>query len=127
MLRSDTARLIARAAAVARIGIGAMALVNPGPLCRMWVGPDGDQPASRMFGRIVGGRELALGLGTLLALEHGGPARGWLEACALADGIDFVVTASRFSRLPAIGRWVFLLGAAGASGAEAVAARTVDA
>jgi hypothetical protein len=37
---------------------------------------------------MVGARDLALGLGVLVALNRGAPVRGWLEASALVDGID---------------------------------------
>jgi hypothetical protein len=37
---------------------------------------------------MVGARDIALGLGTFIALGRGGPARGWLEASALVDGLD---------------------------------------
>jgi hypothetical protein len=40
--------------------------------------------------RMVGGRDLALGLGTVIALDKGTPVRGWLEATAFADAGDVV-------------------------------------
>jgi hypothetical protein len=39
---------------------------------------------------MLGGRDAALGLGVVIALDRGAPVRGWLEACALADGVDLV-------------------------------------
>lgn len=127
VLRRDRARSLARALAVGRIGIGAVSLIAPGPACRLWVGPTADDTRIKMFGRIVAGRELALGLGALLALQHDAPVRGWMEAASLADAVDCTVTALRFGTLPPKGRWMFLAGAAAASAAEAVAARSVDA
>lgn len=125
-MQRDQARLLARALGTGRVAIGVFGLVAPGPLCRMWAGPEADTAPSRMFGRIVGGREVALGLGTLLALSHDAPVRGWLEAASLADAVDCVVTTTRFPSLPRAGRWLFALGAAGAATAEALAARSVD-
>jgi hypothetical protein len=39
---------------------------------------------------MLGGRDLALGLGVVIALDRGAPVRGWLEACVLADTVDLV-------------------------------------
>lgn len=45
--------------------------------------------------RMNGGREIAVGLGTLLAARRRSPAvRGWLEAGALADGVDVLAMAT---------------------------------
>ncbi len=38
--------------------------------------------------RLVGARELALGLGTLDARRRGAPVSGWIGAMAVADGCD---------------------------------------
>ncbi len=43
-----------------------------------------------LLGRMLGARDLALGLGVVIAIDRGAPVRGWLEASALADGGDFV-------------------------------------
>jgi hypothetical protein len=43
---------------------------------------------TRLFARMVGARDLGLGLGVLVALDRGAPVRGWLEASAVVDGID---------------------------------------
>jgi hypothetical protein len=123
----ERARDLARALAVGRIVIGVTALVVPWPIIRLWVGRGQDRRAVNMFARIVGGREVALGLGALLALGNDAPVRGWMEAASLADAVDCTVTATRFRSLPRFSRWLFLLGAASAASAEAVAARTVDA
>src|ERR1700759_44133 len=46
-----------------------------------------------LFVRMLGGRDIALGLGTVIALDRGKPVRGWLEGAALADAVDFVACA----------------------------------
>ena len=51
-------------------------------------GRDGSQGGTRLFARMVGARDLGLGLGLLVALNRGAPVRGWLEASAVVDGID---------------------------------------
>jgi hypothetical protein len=50
-------------------------------------GADGLAP---VFLRMVGARDIALGLGTVIALDRGAPVRGWLEGSALADAADGV-------------------------------------
>jgi hypothetical protein len=54
----------------------------------MMTGPEGATGGTRLFARMVGARDLGLGLGELVALDRGAPVRGWLEASAVVDGID---------------------------------------
>jgi hypothetical protein len=84
------ARDMAIALARGRIAIGAVALIAPGLASRLTFGRDGSRPGTRLFARMLGGRDVALGLGVVIALDRGAPVRGWLEAGALADGVDFV-------------------------------------
>jgi hypothetical protein len=81
---------LALALARTRLAIGAAALVAPGLLGRAMWRREGADPAARMFGRMLGGRDIALGLGVVIAIDRGAPVRGWLEAGALADGVDFL-------------------------------------
>ena len=82
------ARGIAVSVAWGRIAIGAVSLLAPGFVGRAMTGRDGSGGGTRLFARMVGARDLALGLGVLVALERGAPVRGWLEASAVVDGID---------------------------------------
>ena len=52
------------------------------------VGSEGAGGGTRLFARMLGARDLGLGLGVLVALDRGAPVRGWLEVSALVDGID---------------------------------------
>ena len=78
------------AVAVGRVGLGVVALTRPAVVARPWVGPTGESQAGRVLGRALGGRDLALGLGTLAALQSSaGPGidqpaqcRGW--ACPVS-------------------------------------------
>ena len=79
-----------RALAAARVALGAAMALAPGPILRRWLGPEAAQPMGRLLARSVAGRDIALGLGTLLALQHDAPVRGWLEATMLADAGDAV-------------------------------------
>ena len=136
----------ATAVAAARVGIGVVALVRPDVPSRPWVGTGtGDGPAGlagRVFGRALGGRDLALGLATLVALrqlgresglpgesatpgESGDPGAGgsggseaaslWVAAGALADALDVVTSLASWRELPRFTRWLVVGSAAGAS------------
>jgi len=82
------AKDVALALARGRIAIGAVALAAPGLAGRFMFGRDGSRPATKLLARMVGGRDMALGLGVVIALDRGAPVRGWLEASSLADGVD---------------------------------------
>jgi hypothetical protein len=71
-----------------RIALGVVSVLAPGIVGRTMTGRDGSDSGMRLFLRMVGARDLGLGLGLLLALDRGAPVRGWLEASALVDGID---------------------------------------
>lgn len=49
--------------------------------------------------RMLGARDIALGLGTIVALDHGAPVRGWLEGGALSDTMDCVASVIARERL----------------------------
>ncbi|MFP5297649.1 MAG: hypothetical protein ACLGHL_01520 [Actinomycetota bacterium] len=95
-----------------RIVIGAGAFMAPRRFGRAWTGGPAEETASVMAVRGLGARDVALGLGTLLALEGDGPVRGWLEAQALADASDTVSTLANFGDIPGIRRFVMLATAA---------------
>lgn len=120
----DTADL-ARALSLTRVLIGTAAFVAPKRFARAWTGDAGSGPATSMAMRGLGIRDVALGLGTLLAIERGRGARSWLEACALADAGDALGTLAAFGDLPGLRRFAALATAAtgtyiGLSLAEAI-------
>jgi hypothetical protein len=69
-----------------RIAFGVVSLLVPGLVARTMAGDDGG--AARLFVRMIGARDLALGLGLQAALSRDAPTRGWLEVSAVVDGID---------------------------------------
>ena len=126
-LTGEPARLVAIGLAAARALIGVGALVRPGLPAAAWVGrKDASRPAVQLFARTLGGRDLALGLGALLALRKGAPARGWIEAGALADVGDTAATLLAFSALPRRGRFGILASTASAALLGAWSARRLD-
>ena len=60
----------------------------PGLAGRMWIGPDAARRPVKVLARAFGVRDLAIGLGVVIALDRGTPVRGWIEAGALSDVID---------------------------------------
>jgi hypothetical protein len=71
-----------------RIAIGGVSLLAPGWTARTMTGSGGSGGVTSLYLRMVGARDIGLGLGTLIALGRSRPARGWLEASALVDGVD---------------------------------------
>jgi len=115
--------------AAGRAALGVTALVWPSVPARPWVGATADDLAARVFGRALGARDIALGLGALAALQRPaaeagamGSARAWVAAGALSDALDVVVSVASWRELPRAGRWLVaalagggaLAGAAGA-------------
>jgi hypothetical protein len=109
-----------------RIAIGVAALAVPGPAVRA-IGADSESGGlAPPLARMLGGRDVALGLGTVVALDHGTPVRGWLEGAALADTVDCVacVIARRHMTPRAFWATVGLAGASAVLGV--VLARRLD-
>jgi len=98
------ARDIAIAQARARIGAGFAMLVAPALAGRILIGRDADRAGTKLITRVFGGRDLALGLGVVIALDRGAPVRGWLEGSALADAGDLLATVLAGDAIPAVVR-----------------------
>ena len=81
---------LAMSVARCRIAIGVVAVVTPGLATRVMGGRRRTAGIAPLLARMLGGRDIALGLGTVIALDRGKPVRGWLEGSALADTVDCV-------------------------------------
>jgi hypothetical protein len=126
-MERDQARQIAETIAWGRIAIGITALVAPTVPLRPWVGRDfAWQPRAKLLARSLGARDLALGIGVLMALRHDTPVRGWVEGAGLADAGDTLATLLAFGKLPKSGRWMVLASAGGAAALARLAAPSVD-
>jgi uncharacterized protein len=112
----------ATAVAAGRVALGLVALAWPAVPARPWVGASADGTAARVFGRALGGRDLALGIGALAALRQPRSAPAWLAAGALSDAFDVVATAAAWSQLPPRTRWLVAASASGAALAGAAGA-----
>jgi hypothetical protein len=122
MKAQDAAVTLARG----RIAFGAMFLLAPGLAGRLWIGDDARRPAVKVLTRALGGRDLAIGLGVVIALDRGGPVRGWLEAGVLADAVDCAAALLAGDSLPENARSGVILVAAVSAGLGAVLARALD-
>jgi hypothetical protein len=119
----------ARAVAAGRVALGLTALAWPSVPARPWVGATADDLAARVFGRALGARDVALGLGALRALQRTatepGSACSWVAAGALSDALDVVASLWSWRELPRGSRWLVAASAgaaalAGVAGALAV-------
>lgn len=89
---SALALLLIRGIALARVAIGVAATLAPVTAGRFQFGAA--TPVEAITVRMLGARDLGLGLGALLAAPHDSAAlRGWAEAGALADAVDAVAFA----------------------------------
>lgn len=104
---------LARTLGLMRAAVGAVCLFWPRRLARLWTGDA--TPSTAMAMRGLGGRDLALGLGLLRAIENEGHVARWLEAGAVADASDTLAALAN-SDLPPARRLMFLLTAGGAAG-----------
>jgi hypothetical protein len=125
-MRGMEPRDIALAQARGRMAFGVAFLIAPGLAARGWVGGDAMRPGAKVLTRALGARDLALGLGIVIALDRGAPARGWLEASALADSVDFLATLIAGSALPPAGRRGVLALASGSAALAGWLAGRID-
>ncbi|MGQ0716708.1 MAG: hypothetical protein ACT4NP_05205 [Pseudonocardiales bacterium] len=124
MISTDVARNAALVVATGRVALGVIAVLRPSVPARPWVGAAlAAGPAGQVLGRALGGRDLALGLGALLALRRpdSSAAAGWVAGGALADGADVLATLAAWPALPRWGR-LGILGLAGGAAAIGVLA-----
>ena len=120
----------ATAVAIGRVALGLTALAWPWVPARPWVGAAADDVAAQVFGRALGARDLALGLGALAALQGqraaAGSARAWVAAGALSDALDVVASVKSWPELPRVTRWLVAASAGGAALAGAAGALTLS-
>ena len=103
------------------------ALVAPRWPAAPWVGrAESARPSVKLLARALGGRDIALGLGPVLAMRHESPARGWMEAGGLADAADLVGTLVAWRSLPHRTRPAMLAVIAGSLVASRVIAAGLD-
>ncbi|HEX4245410.1 MAG TPA: hypothetical protein VHY77_07585 [Acidimicrobiales bacterium] len=125
----DTTRLRRAAQAIAwgRVAIGGTALVAPLVVTRPWVGDSADNGPIKLLARVLGARDLALGVGTLRALARSDDeARPWVALAGVSDGVDALVTVAALAWLPRRTRWLVLGASLGAAVASIRVATALD-
>ncbi|MGH9283325.1 MAG: hypothetical protein ACRD0S_10375 [Acidimicrobiales bacterium] len=124
---TSTARRYARWLSYGRIGLGFVAFTAPRLPAAPWVGDtEARRPPAKLLSRALGARDVALGLGSVLALRHGTPARGWVEAGGLADAGDLAATLLAWRHVPRRTRLVMLGIMAGSMAASRLLAPSLD-
>jgi hypothetical protein len=115
-------RLLAGMLAANRVLFGLGYLIAPEQVGSGWIGRQASKAQTSVFTRALGARDLALGLGALMALASDGrSAQPWFAAHAVADGTDLVATILARDELPTRG-FRFATAMAGASTVIAVVA-----
>ena len=121
-----TAHDLALAQARGRIAVGAAFFLAPGLAGRLWIGDDARRRAVKVLARAFGARDLAIGLGVVIALDRGAPVRGWLEAGVLSDTLDFSASLLAGKSIPRdLRRFALALGG-GSAALGALLSRALD-
>jgi hypothetical protein len=85
---------LARLLSLGRLTLGVTLLVAPTRTLRVWTGDAEPSFSARLAARGLGGRDVAIAIGTLISLDaengHGSRVRGWLEAGSVADASDTI-------------------------------------
>jgi hypothetical protein len=76
-------------------------MLLPGLAGRMWIGSDAARRPVKVLARAFGVRDLAIGLGVVIALDRGTPVRGWIEAGVLSDAVDTAASLLAGGSIPA--------------------------
>jgi hypothetical protein len=125
-MRRMQPRDLALAHARGRMVVGAAFALAPRLAGRTWIGRHADPRPVRVFARAFGVRDLALGLGVVIALDRGAPVRGWIEGGVLSDVVDVCATLLAGDSIPADARRGALALGASSAVAGAVLARLLD-
>jgi hypothetical protein len=98
-----TSRRVAALVAAGRVALGMGGLLAPATVHRVLFGGRRASPDGVLLLRMTGVRDLALGLGVLLALGRDpAAARGWVAAGALADAVDAPAMATSGALRPSL-------------------------
>ena len=106
--------------------VGAAFVLAPGLAGRAWIGSHAGRRPAKVLARAFGGRDLAIGLGVVIALDRGAPVRGWIEAGVLSDTIDTAASLLAGSSIPRAIRWPSVALGASSAALGAMLARQFD-
>lgn len=100
-----TPRSLVAGIALGRLALGAALVAAPKQVVGPgWIGAEAERPAAGVLLRAVGARDIALALGTLLALKQGSSLKPWVVGASIADGTDFFATLAAGQAIPMQGR-----------------------
>ena len=119
-------RQLVRALAAGRVVVGGALLIAPGAAGARWIGDAARRPEVKVMARAFAVRDLALGIGTLQALDHDGPAEPWVTAGMLSDAVDLAATTLALRALGLRRALPVMAVAAGAAAAGYLARTQVD-
>lgn len=101
-------RDIARFLSLGRVAFGAFMVLAPRRAARLWTGENDESAISAMAVRGLGARDMAIGMGALVALEEDGDVAGWMRAGAISDAGDALAVLSNFGKMRGLRRWALL-------------------
>jgi hypothetical protein len=111
------ARTGARVLASGRVALGAALVLAPRRVAARWLGEHVRRPGVRGLVRMLGARDVVLGMVALHTVGHPEVGPRWQATCAVVDGVDLLANAGARSDLPAAG----VAGTAALAGGAAVA------
>jgi hypothetical protein len=121
-------RTLVTGIALGRLALGAALVVAPrSAVGSGWIGSEAERPAAGVLLRAVGARDVAIALGTLIALKQGSSLRPWVLGGSIADGADFFATLAAGQAIPPAGRAGVGALAGGALGVQLGLLKALDA
>jgi len=94
-------RQLLRTIGAGRVVVGAALILLPGTTAGRLVGPPASDRSVKVLTRALGVRDLAIGAGTIHALDAGEPVRGWGLAGAAGDLMDAAAAVLAFRHVGA--------------------------
>jgi hypothetical protein len=108
-------RELAQALSLGRLSAGFLLFVAPKRAVRAWLGDSEPSPSACVAARSLGARDMAIAIGTLIALDKETEVRGWLEAGVMADAADGVGVLAAWRHVPPLRRILLLCTSGGAT------------
>jgi len=107
-----------------RIAIGVGLVLNPKGIGKALGIDDASMEQAAWLARFTGGREIAIGMGTLLAWRRSEPMAGWIAAQSISDATDTIafITVTAHGKVTPIRGWGMAAFAASGAVSEAVTA-----
>lgn len=119
-------RQLAAGAGLTRVGIGIAMLLAPRRAGASFLGSEASRPATQAVVRMLGARDLLLGLGLWRAANGGRSTKSWLAYSAIADGADAAALLGSWRALPRVARAAMLPLAAGSAAVNGLLSARAD-